>query len=182
MKTIGYFINKPKFATALLILLFLSSTIFALDIQPSQAQPATQQPSIAVPAGVTPEVTAETIAHLSFRPRIVGVGQPVLLNYWLQSVTLGANYKYTQSYKITITDPDGTKEEFIKDSYVADATGWFEYIPETTGTYTIEFDFLGQFFPNGTYFEGVNYPSIAAIGPYTAGSIRCTCILPFNIL
>ena len=34
-----------------------------------------------------------------------------------------------------------------------------------TGTYSIKFDFLGQYFPNGTYFEGVNYPSSAAIGP-----------------
>ncbi len=168
-KTLEVTLNKSKLTTALLILLFVSSAVFVLDSAPTQAQPAAQQPTVAIPTGVTPEVTAETIAHLSFRPRIVGIDQPVLLNYWLQSVTLGANYKYMESYQITITKPDGTDEVFIKDSYVADATGWFEYNPETAGTYKIKFDFLGQFFPNGTYFEGVNYPSVAAIGPYSAG-------------
>ena len=82
------------------------------------------------------------------------------------------HYKYLESYKVTITKPDGTQDIMIKDSYVADATAWFEYVPDQTGEYSIKFDFLGQYFPNGTYFEGVNYPSIAAIGPYTAGQFN----------
>jgi len=69
-------------------------TLAILNNQPVEAQPAAEQPTVAIPSGVTPEVTAETIARLSFRPRIVGIGQPIIVNIWLQSVVLRAPYKY----------------------------------------------------------------------------------------
>jgi hypothetical protein len=164
---IGHFINKSKFATALLILLFLSSTIFALSIQPAQAQPAAQQPSVSIPSGSTASRDAETIARLSFRPHTVGIGQTVLVNTWIESVFLAANYQFFDAYQVTITKPDGTKDVVVKDSYVADTTAWFEFNPNQVGTYSLKLDFLGQYFPNGTYYNGVNYPNTTAIGPYT---------------
>jgi hypothetical protein len=160
---------SKKWLTTIAILLLATSALAILNNQPVEAQPAAQQPTIAIPTGQTAEVTAQTLARLSFRPRTVGLGQPILVNMWLQSVTLGANYKYVQSYKVTLTKPDGTTDVIVKNSYVADATSWFEYMPDQIGTWSIKFDFLGQYFPNGTYFQGVNYPSVAAIGPYTAG-------------
>lgn len=163
---------SAKLLTLFVAVLLSTSVIFILDDIPVEALPAAQQPTVTIPDGATADTTAETIAHLSFRPRIVGKDQPIIVNIWLQSVTLGANYKYYQSYKVTITKPDGTNDIFIKDSYVADATAWFEYTPDQVGTYSIKFDFLGQYFPNGTYFEGVNYDNEQAIGPYTAGQFN----------
>ncbi|XHH09202.1 MAG: PQQ-binding-like beta-propeller repeat protein [Candidatus Bathyarchaeia archaeon] len=162
-------VNKTKLASTILIMLFITSTVLIFNSAPVEAQPAAEQPTVTIPNSATPEVNAETLAHLSFRPRVVGLGQPFIVNIWLQSVTLGANYKYYDSFKVTITKPDGTQDVIIKDSYVADATAWFEYTADQVGEWSIKFDFLGQYFPNGTYFEGVNYPNVAAIGPYEAG-------------
>jgi hypothetical protein len=162
--------DKTKL-TAVLATILLMSSIFALfACSPTEAQPSAQQAQVALPSGVTPSRTAETIAHLSFRPRTVGLGQNLLVNFWIQSVTLAAQYKFYQAYKITITKPDGTQETKLMDSYVADTTGWFETTVDQVGTWNIKMDFLGQYFPPGYWFNGVCYPSIAAIGPYTAGS------------
>ena len=40
-------------------------------------------------------------------------------------------------------------------SYVADGTAWFEYVPDVAGTYHLRFDFAGTYFPAGTYINGV---------------------------
>jgi hypothetical protein len=153
----------------LAIALLMASILLINTNNPVAAQPLAQQPTVTLPSGVTPSVTAETIAHLSFRPRIVGLGQPVLVNEWIQAITLVANFKFYQAYKVTFTKPDGTTDTVVKDSYVADTTAWFEYTPDQVGKWSVKLDFLGQYFPNGTYFNGMVYPNTTAIGPYTAG-------------
>src|SRR5665647_1935313 len=163
---------KNKTIAITLIAFFLIST-FAIAIvenNPVKAQLAAQQQTISIPSGATPNATATTIAHISFRPRIVGIGQPILVNMWLETTILNANYQHLKAYRVTITKPDGTTDIITKDSYVADTTAWFEYAPDQVGTWSIKLDYLGQYFPAGYYFNGVNYPSIAAIGAYTAGA------------
>ena len=86
--------SKTKSATIVLVLLMASAVLMITS--PVQAQPAAEQPTIEIPSGVTPNTTYETIAQLSFRPRIVGIGQTVLVNYWIHTANLIANYKYIQ--------------------------------------------------------------------------------------
>ncbi|HLN45613.1 MAG TPA: PQQ-binding-like beta-propeller repeat protein [Candidatus Sulfotelmatobacter sp.] len=161
--------NEKTIAISLILLMTSIIVMTSFVSETVQAQPSVEQPTVAIPTGVTPSRTAETIAHLSFRPRIVGLGQNVLFNAWIQSVVLVANYKHYKAYQVTITKPDGTKDVVTMDSYVADATTWFEKTVDQVGTWSIKFDYLGQYFPAGYYFEGINYPSIAAIGSYSAG-------------
>ena len=146
--------NATKISAIIVVVLMMASAFAVFDISPAEGQLAAQQASPTIPSGVTPSRRAQTIAHISFRPRIVGLGQPVLFNEGIQSVTLNAAYKYLQAHKITLTKPDGTEEIKILDSYQADTTSWFEYVVDQVGTWKIKFDFLGQYFPAGRYFNG----------------------------
>jgi hypothetical protein len=158
--------KNAKFFSILVIVLLTSSAVLILADQPVKAQAASQQPTVDVPTGETPSRSATTIAHISFRPRVVGNGQSVLVNLWIEATTLAANYQFFKAYQVTITKPDGTQTVVVKDSYVADTTAWFEFAPDQIGQWTLKLDFLGQYFPNGTYYNGVNYPNIASIPNY----------------
>ena len=102
-----------------------------------------------LPAGVTPDLTLDTIAHLSFRPNPVGVGQPFIVNMWMQPPIY--NSRQLKNYAISITKPDGTIDKIVMDFYFADGTAWFEYIADQEGTWQIKFDFPGGYFPVGNY-------------------------------
>lgn len=146
--------NKNLISIVLAILL-LSSTIIAVNpLNPVQAQLSQTQPTVDIPTGVTPGRTVNTLARLSFRPNPIGIGQTLLINMWMQFETFDRHMKYVNSFKLTITAPDGKEEVFIMDSYPADATMWKEYVPNQLGTYKIKFDFLGNYFPAGRYVEG----------------------------
>lgn len=57
---------------------------------------------------------------------------------------------------MTITKPDNSTDvKGPSNSYVADGTAWFEYVPEQIGTYKLKFDFGGTYFPAGRYNDGV---------------------------
>ena len=158
---------NTKIFSIFVIALLMASTLLITSNETVKAQSAAQQPTISVPSGATASVSAQTVAHVSFRPRTVGINQPILINMWIEATSLNANYKFYQAYRVTLTKPDGTKVVLTEDSYVADTTAWVEYSPDQVGQWTVKLDFLGQYFPNGTYYNGVNYPSVAAIGPYT---------------
>ena len=119
------------------------------------AQLATQQPvSGPLPSGVTVDATINTITHLSFRPRPVGLGQPFLVNIWMQP-PIHAQRMFIQAFTVTITKPDGTKDVVGPlDSYTGDGTAWFEYIADQVGNWTIKCDFLGMYYPAGQYYNG----------------------------
>jgi hypothetical protein len=102
-----------------------------------------------LPAGVTPTMSFDSYAQLSFRPNPIGVGQALMVNLWVTPAVHVS--RYFKDFKVTITDPEGKVEEVLKDSYRADATAWFEYIPTKVGNYTLKFDFPGGFFPAGNY-------------------------------
>ncbi|MGD6808744.1 MAG: hypothetical protein ACQCN3_03510 [Candidatus Bathyarchaeia archaeon] len=91
-------------------------------------------------------------AHLSFRPNPIGVGQSVLVNYWT-SPAPGAN-RYHPEYIVRITPPNGSVITIEKPSFVADGTQWFEFVPDVNGTWKLQFEFTGTYFPAGRYFRG----------------------------
>ena len=83
--------NNKKITSILVIALLMMSTFLVLSSVPqfTKAAANNQQATVTLPSGVTPTVEADTIAHLSFRPHTVGVDQPILINMWIQSETLG---------------------------------------------------------------------------------------------
>jgi hypothetical protein len=142
--------NKTKLTAAVILILLMASSILAT--MPVKAQDYTNMQeggSMPLPDGVTPDLTLETIAHMSIRPNPVGVGQTVLVNLWLQPPLQVS--RYFSDYTVTITDPDGKTIVEKRDSYRADATSWLEYTPNKVGEYTFKFDFPGGYFPPGNY-------------------------------
>ena len=134
--------------------------------------------SIPLPSGVTPNSSLDTISHLAINPNPVGVGQPVTVMVWM-SPPLHAS-RYFNNYQIIITAPDGTTKTYTIKSYYADATGWMQFKPDQTGTWQIQFNFPGGYFPAGNYtlpvgsftgsgvvsFSGTMYYKPSQDGPY----------------
>jgi hypothetical protein len=144
---------KVKTAVIALVLLMVSVTLMAMPVQPAQAQLAAVQPvSGPLPAGVTPNITVATVAYISIRPTVVGVGQVFLVNLFPVPAP-HADRKF-KDFKVTITKPDATQDVITMDSYVADGTAWFEYIADQLGTWKFKFDKPGQYFPAGRYLLG----------------------------
>lgn len=148
--------NKNKLIATIAIFLLITSA-FILVTSPLLAQDdgdhggAGQGPggSIPLPDGVTPDFEVDTHAFLSFRPNPVGVNQEILVNFWLEPPIHVARYHST--YNVIITDPTGTETTVTISSYRGDSTGWFPYIVNQIGTWSIEFVFPGSYFPAGNY-------------------------------
>jgi hypothetical protein len=146
-------LNKKKIAIAIITIAFAMASIMQL-LPLVQAQTTLKNPQDGIgkplPAGVTPDVSYETIAHMSFRPNPVGLGQPLLVNLWMQP-PIHVSRLFT-GYIVTITKPDGTTDTIGPlSSYIGDTTAWFEYTPSQLGTWHIKFDFPGNYFPAGNY-------------------------------
>ncbi|HLN45248.1 MAG TPA: PQQ-binding-like beta-propeller repeat protein [Candidatus Sulfotelmatobacter sp.] len=146
---------KSKMATLTIAILMIAS--FAITTIPAQAQIGANggspnnapNGSIPLPAGVTPDTVVKSDIYLSFRPNPVGIGQPVLVNVWLDP---GPSYvRHLNDYKVTFEKPDGTTEVITLNSYPADGTAWFEYVPTQIGTWKLKFEFPGGYFPAGNY-------------------------------
>ena len=163
--------NMAKTTAIASILLMASVMLMAMPVQPVQAQLAAQQPvSGPLPSGVTPYFTVSTVAYVSIRPALVGVGQTILVNMY-NTPAPNANRKFP-NLKVTITKPDATQKVITMDSYVADGTAWFEYVADQNGTWKFKLDFPGVYFPTGRYLDGniitatsggTNYPEIGGV-------------------
>jgi hypothetical protein len=131
--------NKIFFAAITTLVLLVAAFGTCVTTTKAQQQYLNMQEggSIPLPPGVTPDYTVRTEARLSFRPNPVGIGQPVLVNAWLAPPPHVS--RYFSNFTIVITKPDGTKEVTVKKSYRGDATTWFEFTPDRTGKWTIEF-------------------------------------------
>jgi hypothetical protein len=104
-----------------------------------------------LPSGVTPDYTFVSHAYLSFTPNPIGLGQMLLVNVW----TSPGDYHafYMQGYTVHIQKPNGDTETIGPyDSYIADATAWFNYIPDQLGTYRFKFESAGTFLPANVRF------------------------------
>jgi outer membrane protein assembly factor BamB len=158
-------IQRKVATTTILVLLMASVTLMAMPVQ-AQA-PTINYTGGPLPAGVTPDVTLDTIPYLSISPNPIGLNQPLLVNVWVQPATQ-VNRAHT-GYSVTFTKPDGTTATIgPMNSYCGDATAWFEYVVDQVGTWKVKFSFAGDYYPAGYYYNGIVYPSLAAIGPYTA--------------
>ncbi|MGE5533671.1 MAG: PQQ-binding-like beta-propeller repeat protein [Bacillota bacterium] len=99
-----------------------------------------------------PPTTTETHAFLSTNPRIIGVGQNVLVNMWVLPVAINFQDRLS-NYTLVITAPDGTKQTYGPFTANNEAGYSIVYTPKTTGNYTMQFTYPGQFFAsrNSTY-------------------------------
>jgi hypothetical protein len=140
------------FAT-IVTMLFLLSSIAAMPVNAQQMQNSNTAGG-ALPAGVTPDVVMEGKIFLSFSPNPIGVGQELLVNVWSIPAP-GANRAHT-GYTVTFTKPDGTKDVIGPfNSFVADGTNWFTYVPKQVGNYSVQFTYAGDYYPAGRYVNGV---------------------------
>ncbi len=148
-------INKTKLAALILTILLMISVSTLMINPPVNAQELERQPSGSqtLPSGVTPDLSIDTMAFLSFRPTSMGVNQIFLVNMWI-SPALHAS-RSLSDYKVTITKPSGEQHEVIMDSYCADATAWFEWIADEVGEWSLKFEFPGGYFPAGIYSSGL---------------------------
>jgi hypothetical protein len=133
------FKNKFKLATALSTLLLIATLLMANfqvnaqdENQPHGGTPGPSAFPNTPPAGVTPNLTVAVTPYLSFRPNPIGVGQSLLVNIW--TTPPPAANRYLAGFSVTITKPDGTNTTVGPiNSYVADGTAWFEYVPDQPG-------------------------------------------------
>jgi hypothetical protein len=139
-----------RFFVAMLLVSAVTLSLFALPpIRGATYTNMQDGGSLLLPSGVTPDYTLDTEAHLALNPNPVGVGQPVTVLLWLAPPTHVS--RFFNNYDVIITDPDGTSKTYTKASYYADATSWMQFTPDKIGTWTIEFQFKGGYFPAGNY-------------------------------
>jgi hypothetical protein len=165
--------NKTKLIAAIaIVLLTISAMLVVVTVQAQQEDdyPHGGTPTVpadfetgayaedqpvggAIPDGITPSETIDVVAYLSFRPNPIGVNQELLVNIW---VTPPLNVeRFHQGYTVTFTDPTGHKTVIDGiNSYNADATAWFPFYPNEVGTWTVKFEFPGEYYPAGYYWNG----------------------------
>jgi hypothetical protein len=152
-----------------ILLLTISTTLMAV---PSQAQEHGGAPELtpwptSPPSGVTPNVTVECTAFMSFSPKIAGQGQTILVNLWQEPPTHVTRYR--SGYTVTFTKPDGSKDVVgPMNSYQGDTTAWFNYQVNEVGEWTVQFTAAANFYPAGWYYEGQVYYNETELppGPY----------------
>jgi hypothetical protein len=150
--------NKNKMTTLLVIaLLSASFMLLTMPVEAQEEHGGNPTPPNwayqAIPPGVTPAYTITSIPFLSFTPNPIGVGQQLLVNMWFTYTA--AENRFLADYKVTITKPDGTQDVMTLNSYVADSTAWFSYVPDQVGTWKLKFSFPGEYFPAGYYYNGL---------------------------
>ena len=162
-------------STVILLILLMASVMLIALPNTAKAQvtnigaPTYTPWQTSIPQGATASVTLATTAFMSITPTPVGLGQTLLVNLWLEPPA--QTNRFFSGFSVTITKPDGTTETVGPlNSYQGDATAWFNYVPDQVGTWKFVFNFAGNYFPNGTYFNGKVYNSVADIGPYAASS------------
>lgn len=102
-----------------------------------------------LPAGVTPDVTLDSLARLSFAPNPVGVGQRIIINLWVSPYSFGT--RWLEGLKVTLQSPTGTDTVLTATAPGSDYTAYLTYVPDEVGTWKIKFDFAGAYWPAGNY-------------------------------
>jgi hypothetical protein len=160
--------TKINTLTMLFVLLLSMILVMTVPTLPANAQllqtgaPTYSSWQTTVPAGVTPSITIPTTAFMSVSPNPIGKGQEILVNLWMEPPT--QTNRYFSGFTVTITKPDNTTDTVGPlNSYQGDATEYFTYKADQAGTWKFVFNFAGNYFPNGTYFQGKVYNSPAEI-------------------
>jgi hypothetical protein len=141
---------KAKITATIVIILMVTSMIMmtANVLNVPEANAAEVGIAGPLPAGKIPAVNTQTVCSLSVRPRIVGLGQAVLVNAWLAPAT--QNVRNVRGYKFTFTRPDGTTTSFTTDSENATAATWFEWPADQIGEWKVKVEFPGTYFNGST--------------------------------
>lgn len=163
-------LNKTKFSVMLVVALLIVSAFGVMTI-PIQAQdgthggaPVMDEWPTAPPAGVTPTITIDCTAFMSFQPNPIGVGQSLLVNLWLEPATHYGRYR--SGYTVTISKPDGSQSVVGPlNSYQGDTTAWFELPIDQVGEWTLQFTADGNYFPAGWYYNGKVYETEEDLPP-----------------
>jgi hypothetical protein len=135
--------------------------------------------TIAVSTLLIPTATAHipkwqvpTFAYINVAPDPVGIGQQVLVIFWLDKTFDGTvitnDYRF-HNFQLTITKPDGNVESKTFD-YIVDTTSsqYTSFTPDQIGTYTFNFTFPGQDYntyshsASSTYVNDTYLPSSAS--------------------
>jgi hypothetical protein len=176
--------NIVKTAAVITIVLLMASVTLVATVQAQRGEvvypPGTviknPQPVGGIsplPSGVTPDISYESIAHVGFRPDPVGVGQPLLVNMWLQPPIDVIRY-LGKAFVVTITKPDGNKDVFGPlDSYAGDSTAWFDYVPDKVGTWQIKLDYAGTYYPPGNYTGWTSFGIATTYAKYMNWTLSC---------
>jgi hypothetical protein len=153
-------INTSKIASFFVIaLMMLSMTIISM---PANAQNIDEPHGGAASGYVGPTtiptdapsttLQVDTNPYLSVTPNPTGIGQYVLVNFWITPPP-SAN-RFLAGFTVAITKPDGTKDTIGPlNSYRADGTSWSQYIVDQAGTWQFQFNFAGEYFPTGYYLN-----------------------------
>jgi outer membrane protein assembly factor BamB len=149
-------ISKNK-TTATAISLFLMFTIaFALAMPLANAH--------------EPPWTIVSYAYVVPAPDPVGVGQRVLIVFWVDTPLPGAtvtNDVRRHDYKLTITAPNGDEDVMTWDK-IEDPTGvqYVSYTPDQVGEYTILFEYPKQIYDFGGDYEGDTFTAASATNTF----------------
>lgn len=153
-------VSKNTTTTAIVIVLVLLMASVTMMTMPVQAQEEHGGNALgpnwdykAIPAGVTPKYTITSIPFMSLSPNPIGIDQPLLVNLWFTYTA--AENRFLADFKVTITAPDGKVDTVTLNSYVADSTAWFTYVPDQVGIWKFKFEFPGEWFPAGRYLNGM---------------------------
>ncbi len=153
--------QKTNSTSIILVLLIASAILFTIPLPAKADVTSIGAPTYApwqttIPQGSTASITIATSSFMSVTPYPVGIGQTLLVNMWLEPPA--QTNRFFSGYSVTITKPDGTKQTVGPlNSYQGDATAWFTFVPDQVGAWTFVFNFAGNYFPNGTYFNGAVY-------------------------
>jgi hypothetical protein len=157
--------NSKKLNTKLVAILSIALMLLSIPFATQSASAYTTADSVcmgdmptaagsgvsgSLPTGASPSVTVDTRAFLSFSPQTIGQGQELLVNMWINP-PISPN-RYLKGYEVTIQKPDG--ESFTVgpfNSFAADATAWFSFIPDQVGEWKLKFDFPGEYYPEGNW-------------------------------
>jgi len=176
-------LDKTKSTTILAIVLLMASvTLIAMPVnaQPSHGGAPAANGSILLPAGVTPDMTIDDTVVVTVSPHVLGLGQTLLINMWMEpAVSLT---RYLTGYKVTLTKPDGSTDVFTLNSFQGDSTAWMNYAPDQIGTWKVDFEMPGAYFPAGNYTVPLGISGIAGAGgvPYMESFTRSLYYAPFT--
>jgi outer membrane protein assembly factor BamB len=152
--------SKNKISAILITIVFIISMTSAATMIPNTS-------------AHTPQWNIPTYAYLNVAPNPVGVGQPVIVVFWLNQIAptaAGVAGMRFQNYTVTITAPDGTNT--TQGPITADpiSSGYITFTPAATGNYTFQFSFPGQIATLAGP-TGLNGTSSLYVGDYYEPSI-----------
>jgi len=120
-------------------------------------------------ANAAPVYSVDTYPFLSVVPNPVGVGQRVVICFWLSlmppetpaDIAAGERASW-DGFTVTMTKPDQTTQTF--GPFTSDVVGssWTEYTPDKAGTYYFEFSFAGEW-KNTTASDTYYKPSTSPV-------------------